>query len=94
MAANYTRPAATHSHWAPPGRWYTAGMTAKQALMELVEAMTEEAKEALAQFEWDAAEFDDEPLTEDEEAQLLAAEHAIATGDTVHAEDVFKSLGV
>lgn len=69
-------------------------MTAKQALMELVEAMTEEAKEALAQFEWDAAEFDDEPLTEDEEAQLLAAEHAIATGDTVHAEDVFKSLGV
>lgn len=94
MAANYTRPAATNSHGTAPGRWYTAGMTAKQALMELVEAMTEEAKEALAQFEWDAAEFDDEPLTEDEEAQLLAAEHAIATGDTVHAEDVFKSLGV
>lgn len=63
-------------------------MTAKQALMELVEAMTEEeAEEALAQLEWDAAEFDE--LTPEEAAEVEAGRAEFSAGAFVDAESFF-----
>lgn len=69
-------------------------MTAKQALLEFVETMTEEdAEELLARLEWESSEFDDDP-TPEEEAMLAEARTAIAAGDVLSAEELFKELGI
>ena len=68
-------------------------MTAKQALLELVETMSEEeAEEVLVQLREGLIDYD--PLTPEEEAQLEESAKAIQAGDTISAEDLFKQLGV
>lgn len=68
-------------------------MTAKQALLELVETMSEEeAEELLAQLEWESTEFDE--LTPEEEAEVEAGRADIAAGNSVNADEYFKRLKV
>ena len=72
---------------------YNRAVTAKQALLELVESMSEEdAEELLSQLEQDGVDY--EPLTAEEERELSEADRAITAGDVVKAEDLFKTLGV
>jgi hypothetical protein len=69
-------------------------MTAKQALREWVETMSEEAaEELLARLEWESIEFDDPPSPE-ELVLLKDAMAAIANGDVLPADAVFKDLGL
>ena len=68
-------------------------MTAKQALLELVETMSEEEAEGLlVQLKEDLIDYD--PLTPEEEAQLAESNRAIEAGDTIPAGGLFKHLGV
>ena len=68
-------------------------MTAKQALLELVETMSEEEAEGLlVQLKEDLIDYD--PLTPEEEAQLVESDRAIESGDKIPAEELFKQLGV
>jgi hypothetical protein len=68
-------------------------MTAKQALRERVERLSEqEAAEWLARIEWESTES--EALTDEEMAQVLAAEREFAEGKSVSGEEVFRKLGL
>ena len=68
-------------------------MTAKEALREKIDALTEdEAVEMLARMEWEASEF--EFLSPEEAANLEAARAEVAAGKVVPAEDVFRRLGM
>ncbi len=68
-------------------------MTAKQALLERVQAMSEEeAEEVLAQLEWESTEF--EELTPEEEAEVEAGRAEFAAGNSVSADEYFKRLKV
>ena len=68
-------------------------MTAKQALIERVESMTEEeAAELLAQLEWESTEF--EELTPAELAEVAEAEAQVARGDTVPLRDALRRLSL
>lgn len=68
-------------------------MTAKQALRERVESLSEEeAEEWLARLEWESTEF--EELTPEEAAEVDAAEAAIAAGDFIDGEELFRKLGI
>ena len=68
-------------------------MTAKQALRERVENLSEdEAAEWLSRMEWEATES--ETLTEEELAEVLAGKHEIALGDSVDGEEVFRRLNL
>ncbi len=66
-------------------------MTAKQALREKVEHLTEdEAAEWLARMEWEST--DTETLTDDELEDVLAGQREIAAGESVDGEDLFRRL--
>lgn len=68
-------------------------MTAKQTLRERVERLSEqEAAEWLARIEWESTES--EALTDDEMAQVLAAEREFAEGKSASGEEVFRKLGL
>ncbi len=68
-------------------------MTAKQTLRERVERLSEqEAAEWLARIEWESTES--EALTDEEMAQVLAAEREFAEGKSVSGEEVFRKLGL
>lgn len=68
-------------------------MTAKQALIERVQDMTEEeASELLAQLEWNAAEF--EELTAPELARVERGEAQVARGESIDGEALFRELGI
>jgi hypothetical protein len=70
---------------------YNQAVTAKQALLELVESMSEEdAEELLSQLEQDGVDY--EPLTAEEEAQLNESKAAFDAGDFVSADEYFKRL--
>ena len=72
---------------------YNSAMTAKQALLELIETMSEEeAEEVLVQLREDPVDYD--PLTPEEEAQLAESRAAVAAGDTVSADEHFRRLNV
>ena len=68
-------------------------MTAKQALRERIEQLSEdEAEELLARLDWEAT--DTETLTDEEMEQVLAAEREFARGEFVDGEEVFRKLGL
>jgi len=72
---------------------YNSAMTAKQALLELVETMSEEeAEEVLARIEWEATEF--EELTPEEAAEVEVGRAEFAAGHSVSADEYFKRLKV
>lgn len=75
------------------GACYDLCMTAKQALLERVHAMSEEeAEEMLAQLEWESTEF--EALTPEEAAEVEAGRAESAAGDSVSADEYFERLKV
>ena len=68
-------------------------MTAKQALIERVETMTEEeAAELLNQLEWDATEF--EELTPAELERVERGFKQVANGESIDGETLFRELGL
>ncbi len=68
-------------------------MTAKQALLDYVQTMSEdEAEELLERLKWESSEFDDEPLTAEEEAMLAEAKKSFEAGDFMEAREFFKKL--
>ncbi|MEO8541492.1 MAG: hypothetical protein ABI577_17245 [bacterium] len=68
-------------------------MTAKQALRERVDLLTEEeAEELLARLDWESSEF--EELTSEESAELDSVLAGVATGDWSDGEELFRKLGV
>ncbi len=68
-------------------------MTAKEALREQVERMSEaEAAEWLARVEWESSET--EELAPDELNAVLAGEDEIARGDSVDGESLFRRLSL
>lgn len=68
-------------------------MTAKEALRKRVEGLSEEeAAEWLARLEWESTET--EALTDEEMAQVLAAERELAEGKSARGEDAFRKLGL
>jgi hypothetical protein len=72
---------------------YNVVMTAKQALRERVERLSEEeAAEWLARFEWESTET--ETLTDEEMDRVSAAEREFAEGKSVGGEEVFRKLGL
>jgi len=72
---------------------YNVVMTAKQALRDRVERLSEEeAAEWLARFEWESTET--ETLTDEEMARVLAAEREFSEGKSVGGEEVFRKLGL
>jgi hypothetical protein len=83
-----------HTPNLPPGPGAVqCGMTAKQALRERVERLSEEeAAEWLARFEWESTET--ETLTDEEMDRVLAAEREFAEGESVGGEEVFRKLGL
>lgn len=72
---------------------YNLAMTAKQALIERVEEMTEEeAAELLAQLEWDSTEF--EVLTPEDAARVEEGFAQIRAGDSIDGAELFRQLGL
>ena len=68
-------------------------LTAKQALIERVETMTdEEAAELLNQLEWESTEFD--TLSDDALRELADAEAEVSRGEIVSAAEVLRRLGL
>jgi hypothetical protein len=68
-------------------------MTAKEALHEKVEGLSEdEAAELLARLEWEATETED--LTDEELAEVLEGERQLAAGDSVSGKELFARLGL
>ena len=68
-------------------------MTAKEALRERIDRLSEdEAAEWLARMEWESTET--EALTDEEMAEVLAADREIAEGKSVEGEEVFRRLGL
>ncbi len=68
-------------------------MTAKEALRERIDRLSEsEAAEWLARIEWESTET--ETLTDEEVAEVLAADREIAGGRSVEGEEVFRRLGL
>jgi len=66
-------------------------MTAKQALRERIEQLSEdEAEELLARLDWEATET--ETLTDEEMEEVLAGEREIEAGESVGGEEVFRRL--
>jgi hypothetical protein len=66
-------------------------MTAKEALRERIELLTEEeAEELLHQMDWDSTPT--ETLTPEELAEVVAGEDEIARGESSPLEDVLKRL--
>jgi hypothetical protein len=66
-------------------------MTAKEALRERIELLSEEeAEELLHQMDWDSTAT--ETLTAEELAEMLAAEADMDAGEFVMLEDVLKRL--
>ncbi|MBE7519102.1 MAG: hypothetical protein HS107_07620 [Thermoflexaceae bacterium] len=66
-------------------------MTAKQALRERIENLSEEeAAELLARLDWEASET--EALDADELAEVIAARAEIGSGDFVDGEELFRRL--
>ncbi len=64
-------------------------MTAKEALRQRVDDLSEEeAEEWLARMEWESTTT--EQLTPEEMAAVLAAEREVADGHTVDGEDLFR----
>lgn len=67
-------------------------MTAKQALLDRVQSLSdEEAEELLAQLDWDATAT--ESLTDAEWAEVREAERAFARGEGADGEEVLAGLG-
>ncbi len=72
---------------------YNAGMTAKQALLERIESLSEdEAEELLHRLDWEATEF--EVLTDEELKEVLEGEAEIARGESSSLEDVIRRLNL
>jgi len=68
-------------------------VTAKEALRERIDRLSEdEAAEWLARMEWESTET--EALTDEEMAEVLAADREIAEGKSVEGEEVFRRLGL
>ncbi len=68
-------------------------MTAKEALRQRVDDLSEEeAEEWLARMEWESTTT--EQLTPEEMAAVLAAEREVADGHTVDGEDLFRRLNL
>lgn len=68
-------------------------MTAKEALRERIDRLSEEeAAEWLARMEWEASEA--ETLTDEEMAQVVTAEREFADGEWVSGEEVFRKLAL
>jgi len=68
-------------------------MTAKQALHERIEHLSEdEAEELLARLDWESTET--ETLTEEELAEVLAGKREVAAGESVDGEEVFRRLNL
>jgi hypothetical protein len=68
-------------------------MSAKQALRDHIERLTEEeAAELLAQIAWDSTET--ESLTEDELKELAESEQEFARGEYSDGQEVFRRLGL
>lgn len=73
--------------------WYNGPMTAKQALRERIENLSEEeAAELLARLDWEATET--ETLTDEELAEVLAGKREVAAGESVDGEEVLRKLGL
>lgn len=71
--------------------WYTSRVTAKEALHEHVDRLSEaEAEEWLLRMEWESTET--EELTAAERRRWLEGKHQIAAGDWVDAEELFADL--
>lgn len=70
---------------------YNWRVTAKQALRERVEHLSEdEAAEWLARMEWDST--DSESLTDEQLQDVLAGKREIADGESVDGEELFRRL--
>jgi len=68
-------------------------VTAKQALLERVETMSEEeAEELLQRLDWESTDF--EELTPDELARVAEGQRQIAAGESVDGETLFRELGL
>lgn len=68
-------------------------MTAKEALRQRIDSLTEEeAAELLDRLEWESTE--EEELTAEEWARVREGKRQIAAGETVDAEELFKELGL
>jgi hypothetical protein len=68
-------------------------MTAKEALKARIDELSEEeAAEWLARIEWESSDM--ETLSDEELAQLRAAEREFAAGESVDAEVVLRKLGL
>lgn len=68
-------------------------MTAKQALRERIEGLSEEqAAEWLARMEWESTEFDELSPQELGEVRMSQAEYE--RGDAVDGEELLKELGL
>lgn len=68
-------------------------MTAKEALRERIDDLTEEeAEEWLARMEWESTEFDE--LTDEEMADVLAGRAEIQAGNSIDGEELFRKLGI
>lgn len=68
-------------------------MTAKEALRERIDSLTEkEAAELLDRLEWESTE--EEELTPEEWARVREGQRQIAAGETVDAGELFKELGL
>ena len=66
-------------------------MTAKQALRERVDRLTEEeAADILDLIEWELS--NSEELTEEETAGVMAGREEIAHGDAVESKEFFRQL--
>ena len=68
-------------------------MTAKEALRERIESLTEEeAAELLAKIDWDSTEY--EELTEAEAAEVAASQAEYGRGESVDGEPALRRLGL
>jgi PHD/YefM family antitoxin component YafN of YafNO toxin-antitoxin module len=68
-------------------------MTAKQALAEYIEGLTdEEAEELLARLDWESTE--EEHLSPAEMEEMLAGEAEIARGEKVSLESLIRRLNL
>jgi hypothetical protein len=68
-------------------------MTAKQALHERIESLSEEeAAELLARIDWDSTEY--EELTTDEAAEVAASQSEYQRGESVDGDDALRRLGL
>ncbi len=66
-------------------------MTAKQALHERIEHLSEEeAEELLARLDWESTET--ETLTDEEMEEVLAGKREIEAGDWVDGEEALRRL--